>query len=166
MTLASVASGTSVFVDANVLVYHVGAHPVLGPECTAFVKRIEQGDLQGLTATHVMSEVAHKCMLLDASKTFGWSLKGALKRLQNNPLLIGQLTSFPLALQQIRQTGIKVLTVDPDLIDAAATLSGQAGLFSNDALIAAVMQANGLTQLASHDADFDRVAGIVRYAPA
>jgi predicted nucleic acid-binding protein len=29
----------------------------------------------------------------------------------------------------------------------------------------AVMQANGLTKLASNDADFDRVPGITRYAP-
>jgi len=40
------------------------------------------------------------------------------------------------------------------------------GLLHNDALILAVMQANGLTNLASHDADFDRVPGILRYAPA
>jgi predicted nucleic acid-binding protein len=37
---------------------------------------------------------------------------------------------------------------------------------TNDALIVAVMQAHGLTNLASHDADFDRVPGITRYAPA
>jgi predicted nucleic acid-binding protein len=33
-------------------------------------------------------------------------------------------------------------------------------------LIVAVMQANGLVHWASHDADFDRVPGITRYAPA
>jgi predicted nucleic acid-binding protein len=30
----------------------------------------------------------------------------------------------------------------------------------------AVMQANGLTKLVSSDADFDRVPGLLRYAPA
>ena len=49
---------------------------------------------------------------------------------------------------------------------AAAPLSQQAGLLINDALIVALMQANSHTKLASHDADFDRLAGIVRYAPA
>ena len=38
-------------------------------------------------------------------------------------------------------------------------------LLSGDALIVAVMQANGLSHLASHDADFDRVSGLTRYAP-
>lgn len=45
MNLACLASGTSVFVDANVLVYHLGAHRDWGSACTAFVQRIEQGDL-------------------------------------------------------------------------------------------------------------------------
>jgi predicted nucleic acid-binding protein len=37
---------------------------------------------------------------------------------------------------------------------------------SGDALIVTVMGHHGLTHLASYDADFDRVPGITRYAPA
>jgi predicted nucleic acid-binding protein len=33
-------------------------------------------------------------------------------------------------------------------------------------LIVAIMQANGLTKLASNDTNFDRVPGLTRYAPA
>jgi predicted nucleic acid-binding protein len=33
-------------------------------------------------------------------------------------------------------------------------------------MVVAVMQANGLTKIASSDADFDRVPGLTRYAPA
>lgn len=50
--------------------------------------------------------------------------------------------------------------------DAAAQISQQTGLLSSDALVVAVMQEHGLTNLASHDADFDRVPGLTRYAPA
>ena len=50
-------------------------------------------------------------------------------------------------------------------IDIAAGISQQTGLLSNDALIVAVMQANGLTNLASNDGDFDRVSGLTRYGP-
>ena len=42
----------------------------------------------------------------------------------------------------------------------------QIGLLTNDGLIVAVMQTNGLSKLASSDADFDGVPGITRYAPA
>ena len=166
MILTNLPAGSSVFVDANILVYHVGAHPDFGQESTDFLKRVEQGVLQAVTTTHVMSEVAHKTMLLDASRTFGWPLAGTLKRLQSNPLQICQLVAFRMALEQIRQTGVQVLVVAPDMIDAAADVSQQTGLMSNDALIVAAMRAHGLTCLASHDADFDRVPGLKRYAPA
>ncbi len=58
-----------------------------------------------------------------------------------------------------------VLTIAVPLIAAGARLSRQTGLLSNDALIVAVMQANGLTRLASSDHDFDRVPGLTRYEP-
>jgi predicted nucleic acid-binding protein len=47
----------------------------------------------------------------------------------------------------------------------AAQLSRTYELLTGDALIVAVMQANGLTNLASLDPDFDRVPAITRYAP-
>jgi len=57
------------------------------------------------------------------------------------------------------------LTIPASVPVAAAVLSQQIGLLSNDALIVALMQAHGITELASHDADFDRVPGITRYRP-
>jgi predicted nucleic acid-binding protein len=38
-------------------------------------------------------------------------------------------------------------------------------LLINDALIVALMQANGLSKIASDDRDFDRVPGLTRYGP-
>ena len=62
--------------------------------------------------------------------------------------------------------GIQLLTIAPSLIATAAAVSQQTGLLSNDALIVAVMQQHGLTELASHDTDFDRVPGVTRYSPS
>jgi predicted nucleic acid-binding protein len=58
-----------------------------------------------------------------------------------------------------------VLIITPDLLDAAAAISQASGLLTNDALIVATMQANGLNKLASNDGDFDRIPGLMRYAP-
>jgi predicted nucleic acid-binding protein len=58
-----------------------------------------------------------------------------------------------------------VLTVTPHLLAAGAGLSQQIGLLTSDALLIAVMREHGLSNLASHDADFDRVPGVVRYGP-
>jgi len=48
----------------------------------------------------------------------------------------------------------------------AAVVSQSDGLLINDALTVALMRANGLTRIASEDADFDRVSGVTRYSPA
>jgi len=65
----------------------------------------------------------------------------------------------------VLQSCIQVLTIPVPLITAGTRLSRQTGLLSNDALIVAVMQANGLTKLATSDQDFDRVPGLTRYQP-
>ena len=166
MTFASIPAGSAIFLDANILVYHLAAHPTVGQVCTKLVRDIEQKVLAGFCSTHVMTEVAHRVMLLEASRKLGWPLAGALKRLKKRPQEISKLTDFRLAIQQIPKTGIQVLTIDPGLIDAAADISQQSQLLSNDAMIIAVMQKNGLNQLASHDKAFDNVPGIARYDPA
>ena len=70
------------------------------------------------------------------------------------------------AIDEVPKFGVQISSIPPALIAVAAALSQQTGLLSNDALIVAIMQAHGLAILASEDADFDRVPGINRYAPA
>jgi predicted nucleic acid-binding protein len=129
------------------------------------VERIEHQNLVGFTSTHVLSEMAHRLMAMEASALFGWPFAGIARRLGQHPGQVQTLSRFRQAIQEVPQYRIQVLTIPPQFIDAAAALSQQAGLLSNDALVVAVMQANGLTKLASNDADFDRVPGLTRYAP-
>jgi predicted nucleic acid-binding protein len=165
MTFANLPVGAAVFVDANTLAYHFSLHPRFGPPCTALLQRIEQQDLLGYTSTHVLSEMAHRLMTLEAISLFNWAAAGIGNRLRTHPAEVAKLTTFRLAMDQILQGKLQVLTVAPALLATGVALSQQIGLLSNDGLIVAVMQANGLTKLASHDADFDRVPGLTRYAP-
>src|SRR5262245_19728054 len=103
-------------------------------------------------------------MTFEASMRFGWSAK-VVDRLKQNPAAVRQLVHFRAAVQKIPQMGIHVLTIAGPLVDTAAGISQSTGLLTNDALVVAVMLANGLTSLGSSDADFDRVPGITRYAP-
>ena len=58
-----------------------------------------------------------------------------------------------------------MLTIPVPLVAAGTMLSRQMGLLNNDALIVAVMQANGLSKLTSSDQDFDRIPWLTRYEP-
>jgi predicted nucleic acid-binding protein len=165
MTFADLPSGEALFLDANVLVYYFNSHSVFGPPCQELVKRVENGDVAGFTSTPVLSELAHRLMTSEASSLFGWTTK-IVDRLKHDPAAVGKLSRFRQAIAKVPQLGIRVLTIPEGLVETAAGVSQSTGLLSNDALIIAVMQANGLTNLASHDADFDRVPGLTRYAPA
>jgi predicted nucleic acid-binding protein len=55
--------------------------------------------------------------------------------------------------------------VTAHLVLAATTMSQQFELLTGDALIVATMREHSLINLASEDADFDRVPGLTRYAP-
>jgi predicted nucleic acid-binding protein len=154
-----------VFVDANIFVYAFAPDPQYGPPSSGLLERIELRDLSGFTSSQVLSDVAHRLMSLEACATFGWPYAGIAARLQRHPAEVRQLTRFRQAVEAIALMGVQVLPVSAQDVTAAAVLGQQFGLLSNDALVVAVMLKHGLTQLASHDADFDRVAGIVRVRP-
>jgi predicted nucleic acid-binding protein len=166
MSFADLPAGASVFLDANVFVLHFEPHPLLGSACNQLIQSIESDQVRGITSTHVLSEVAHRLMALEASQLPGWTAAKVVQRLRQNPTVLQGLTRFRSAIQTVLRSHIQVLTIAPALIDAAAAISQQTGLLTNDALIVALMREHGLTNLASHDADFDRVPGLTRYAPA
>jgi predicted nucleic acid-binding protein len=162
---ADLLAGDSVFIDANTLIYHFAPDPVLGPPCSNLLQRIENQELAGFTAIHLLGEVAHKLMTIEANAVFGWPFAGMANRLRRHPAEVQRLTAFRRAVIQIAQSRIQVLPIPVSVLVAATTISQQTGFLINDALVIAIMQGNGLTKLASHDADFDRAAGITRYAP-
>jgi predicted nucleic acid-binding protein len=164
MIFDDLLSGASLFVDANPLVYYFASDPLLGAACARLVRRAQNQELRAFISTHVLSEVAHKLMAVEAAIQFGWKSK-VVQHLKQQPNKVQHLSMFRQAIQQVPQLGIQVLSIAPMLIDAGALVSQQTGLLTNDALIIAIMQTHGLTNLASNDPDFDRVPGINRYAP-
>ena len=166
MKFADLLAGHAVFIDANAFIYYFRPDPVLGPPCAQLLQRVENQEVQGFTSSHVLSEMVHRLMTDEASQQFGWPMTGIARRLRNHPAQMQSLTRHRLAIDELTLIGIQVLPVTGAQVSLAADLSCQYGLLSSDALVVAVMRDHGLTLLASHDADFDRVPGITRYTPA
>jgi predicted nucleic acid-binding protein len=166
LTLADIPATAATFLDANVFVYHFAPHPSLQSACQQLLERFAAQELAGYTSAHVLSNVAHRVMTLEAVDRFGWPVNGIAQRLQRHPEQFRQLTRFREAVDEIPAFGIQVLPITAGLVSAAAALSQQYGLLSGDALVVAVMREHGVVHLASGDADFDRVPGLIRYAPA
>lgn len=162
MKFSDLPGGTPVFVDANVFVYAFAPDPQFGPDCEQLLERIENHDLLGFTSTHVLSDVAHRLMSLEACATFGWPYTGIAQRLNHHPAEVQKLTRFRQAIDAIIAIGIEVLPTATRHVVAAARFSQKYGLLTNDALVIALMSERAVTQLASYDTDFDRVQGITR----
>ena len=165
MIFSNLPLSADVFVDANTLVYHFAPDPVLGIPCSDLLIRIKRQEIHGFTSTHVVAEMAHRLMTEEACILFGWPAQGVGNRLKRHPVEVQQLSRYRQALDEIPLIGIQVLPVTGSLVSLAADVSRQFGLLANDALIVTVMRDHGLTFLASHDADFDRVPGLTRYGP-
>jgi predicted nucleic acid-binding protein len=165
VTFDGIVPGTSVFVDANCLVYEATADPTYGPACKRLLERIENQELTGFSSAHVIAEMAHRLMTIEAATLFSRSLSGMANWLRRHPAEVRQLTRHRQVIDELAAIPLAILPISSSLVSQAADLSIQFGLLTNDALVVATMQDNGLNTLASLDSDFDQVPGIARYAP-
>ena len=165
MIFDDLVTGTDLFVDANTFIYHFTNDPKWGSACTRLLERIELQEPRGFTSSHVFSDVAHRLMTIEAMDLLGWPATRLAARLRKPPAEIPKLTIYLWALVKVAQIGVQVLPTLEQHVIQACQLTRAYELLTGDALIVAVMQANGVTDLASNDADFDRVPGLMRHAP-
>ncbi len=165
MTFHNIPIGSKVFLDANTFVYAILGHATYGTSCTTLLDRVEQQDILGFTSSLVLSETVHRLMTLEACNRFGWPAQGIANRLRRHPSEVQQLLMPRRGVDEIQVAGVSGLPVTAQQVSTAVDISLQFGLLSADALIVAVMRDNGLTQIASLDADFDLVPGLTRFSP-
>lgn len=104
-------------------------------------------------------------MALEAARKLGKPQGTMVKFLKSHLDDIRPLTGFRQAMDDLCLGQLRILTITPVMVPTIAALCQQIGLLTNDAAVVAVMQAQGLSKIASNDSDFDRVPGLMRYAP-
>jgi predicted nucleic acid-binding protein len=149
MIFADLAAGDSVFLDANTFIYHYSPDPTLGPLCSQLLQRIEYQEPSGFTAVHLLAEVVHKLMTVEAAALFGWPMAGMANRLRRHPLEVQKLSAYKVALDQISRSRVQVLEVPGTTLQSAAGICRQTGLLINDALIVALCKAKRMKNLSS-----------------
>jgi predicted nucleic acid-binding protein len=165
MILADIPAGERIFVDANTLVYHFAADPQYGTACTDFVRRCQTEELRAFCSTHVVSDLAHRLMTIEAIIAFQWPIAGIAQRLRRGHSEIPKLIRYRQVIEQLPQSNLQVVPVTWPLVSKATAASEKYELLCGDALIVTIMEELGVTRLASNDADFDRVPWLVRYQP-
>src|SRR5262249_60492018 len=122
-----------VAIDANIFIYHFTQSP-LTAACTAFLQRVEAGELRGYTAVATLAEVAHRLMLLEAIRTLGLTPRTAVRFLKEHPTHVTGLTEYRQAPHAIPGFGVTGGPGPPAHLTAAPGRLAQEGLLTRRGL--------------------------------
>jgi len=120
MNFACIPQGSRLFLDANTLVYYFTADLRYGAACLQLMDRIARRELQGFTSAHVVGDVAHRIMTLEAMHVSGLPAKGVAAHLRQHPAEVQKLSRFRQTVDLVAPTGVQVVPVDLALVSAAA----------------------------------------------
>ncbi len=162
MRLDDLPRATSIFIDANIFIYHfTGA----SGECTRFLARCEAGELAGVTSVSVLLEVLHRLMMLEAVRDGSVRPPNVLQKLRKRPEAVRTLSEYYTHTMTIPEMGISVRALPEDVLATSQRVREEHGLLVGDSLLVAAMRAVGLGTLATHDADLRRVKEITAAVP-
>lgn len=163
MILADLQAGDSVFIDANIFIYHFGGRST---QCKTFLERCARRELLGYTSTPILAEVLHRLMVAEALQKGLVRPKTAVNQLKEKPELVKQLTTYNENVSTIRQMNLTILGLTPDVLTKSEAIRKSEGLLTNDSFVVAFMRDSGLTKLATTDSDFERVSDLEVYKPS
>jgi len=161
--LEDIESLELVFVDSNILTYHLLSDPVFGDSCREFIGRVESGGIRGFVSPVVVSETIFNFIKAWIAEKKGVSVGSVVKHIKNNPKVVREVDlSKPRRLFNL----FNVLPVTEDVLFLSLDLVSKFSLLPSDGLHAAVMQFYGIRVLASNDSDFEGLKGIKLYRPS
>lgn len=163
MTLNDIKTGDTVFIDANIFIYHFTG---ISKECKEFLKRCEEKDLFGITGLTIMAEVCHHLMIAEAIKRNLISPNKPALQLQKNHGIIKNLSEYIAQIMNITEWGIKIISPTEDMIMKSQIFRSQFGLLTNDSFIPVYMKMSSTNKLITNDQAFIRISSINLYIPS
>jgi predicted nucleic acid-binding protein len=94
MLLSDLEDGSSVFVDANIFIYHFSKGSKLNPASSKFLERIEEQKINGFTSVAIIQEVAHRMMIVEAASILPEvKVKDLVRYLKAHPDVVKKLAT-------------------------------------------------------------------------
>lgn len=162
MTLDETPTGSCIFVDANIFIYHFSR---VSSACRDFLARCESGELEAYTGVHLLLEIAHRLMLLEALQKGLIVGSQPVRKLKERPDIVRQLNDYNKAVRQIPRMRIRVITLTAQILRGSEAIRTQYGLLTNDSVSIAMMQKRGLRTIATHDSDLRSIPDLIVYSP-
>jgi predicted nucleic acid-binding protein len=163
MQLEDVPNGEQIFVDANILIYHFSG---ISSACQTFLQRCASKQVEAFTGVHILLEVTHRLMILEALHKRLISGGQLARKLKEQPEIVKRLREYNHSIRQITRLGIRTRAVTLAIVRASEAVRVEEGLLTNDSITVALMRGLGLTAVATYDADLKRVRGLRVYQPS
>jgi len=160
--LGELTAEQTIFVDANIFIYHFAG---LSQECSDFLGRCERGEVWGVTGIHVLLEVLHRLMMIEAVSKGLVTAGNVAKKLREKPNVVEQLVDYQIQTEAILEMGIDVVGLTPDHLKTSLRYRRRHSLLVNDSLTVAAMEIERISNLATADPDFARLEAIQVYSP-
>jgi len=96
MKLKDIQRGSKVFVDSNIITYHLSGHSIFGGACRNFLKGVERGEYESYVNDVVLSEVLLNFIKSELFRLRGIKPRRVVREIKREPSLIG-LVNFDVA---------------------------------------------------------------------
>lgn len=163
MNLNEIKTGESVFIDANIFLYHFTGVSI---ECREFLKRCEYGDIVGITGLTILAETCHHLMLAEAIKRGYITSSKPTLQLQKKPEIIKKLSEYSAQVMSVTDWGIQIIVPPQDMIIKSQIFRSQFCLLTNDSFIPVYMNLGNTEKIATNDHIFTRIPSLHVYAPS
>jgi predicted nucleic acid-binding protein len=161
MTLRDIVNGTTVLIDASVLLY---ARNRRSPQCRELLSRCEQGAVNGVITLSTLEEFSHRCLVQEAVGN-GLAAIDPVRTLAADPKLVCQLNACADSVRDLLDCSLVIAESHSQDFHVALELQKQFGLLIHDALNLAVARRHTIKNIAIVSCSFDQVPGLILYKP-
>ncbi len=162
LTLDEIPDGSTVFLDANILVYYSTGTSV---SCRRLLDRCASEAVHGLTSLTVLFEVARRLMIIEAQQKGLIRGRNPAQKLAESPEIVKQLSRYEEQVLKFPRMGIEVEEVTTDDFTRSLVWRRRVGLLTMDSLILSIMERRRVRTLASADKGFRPVEEIQLFSP-
>ncbi len=105
MKLSKIKTGSEIFVDSNIFIYHFTG---VSDECSDFLSRCERGELISMPSVNVILDVFHCLMMVEAVRKNLVKPPNVVKKLSRAPQKLKRLNEYFINTEEIQDMGIAI----------------------------------------------------------
>lgn len=162
MDIDRIPEKASVFIDANIFIYHFAG---VSEKCTRFLQRVREGEVVTTVSSIVVAEVIHRRMIAEAIDKGLVNTKNVVRKLKESPEMVKTLSQYSQDVEDILSLPIMVEPVTKEDIASSKLKRNNYGLLTNDSLNLACMERLKIADIVTHDNDFDNLHGLNIWKP-